>query len=212
MWFWPDVVRYPPDPSRARQLLAGIGLEDRNGDGVLEDARGNEVRIKVLTEGGVETYERELGAVREALTTVGVVLEAESVALPMFQSRTAACDFQAAYHRSPATSMDPAADLDFWLSAGARHVWNPRQRAPGTEWERRIDTLALEQAASADGDRRKDQFVLVQRTLAENLPIIYFAAPRLYYAHTARVGGIVPSIAQPYGLWNGDLLHVVPRE
>ena len=39
VWFWPDVPRYPYDATRARELLRGIGLEDRNGNGTVEEIR-----------------------------------------------------------------------------------------------------------------------------------------------------------------------------
>ena len=39
-------------PARAKALLAGLGLTDRNGDGMLEDAAGQPVRFSILTQGG----------------------------------------------------------------------------------------------------------------------------------------------------------------
>jgi hypothetical protein len=122
--------------------------------------------------------------------------------------RVLACDYDAVYMRTPVSPAEPAVDLEFWLSAGSRHVWNPAQRTPGTDWERRIDTLVLEETASTDIERRRQQFIAIQGALAEQVPILYFAAPRLYVAHAARLRGIVPSVQLPYVLWNGDLLHV----
>ena len=49
----PNVPRYPHDDARARALLKGIGLEDRNGNGVVEDARGTEARFTVITQRGI---------------------------------------------------------------------------------------------------------------------------------------------------------------
>ncbi len=54
------------------------------------------------------------------------------------------------------------------------------------------------------------QFRAVQQILAENLPVLYFAAPRMYYAHSARLGGVVPSVLRPPVLWNADSLSVTP--
>ena len=52
------------------------------------------------------------------------------------------------------------------------------------------------------------QFELVQQIFAENLPVLYFAAPRMYFAHGARLQGVVPSIQPPPVLWNADSLSV----
>ena len=60
-WFWPDITRYPPDQARARALLRSIGLEDRNGNGVVEDPAGTEARFTVTTEQSVRWYAREIG-------------------------------------------------------------------------------------------------------------------------------------------------------
>ena len=38
--------------------------------------------------------------------------------------------------------------------------------------------------------------------------MVYFAAPRLYAAHSARVHGSVPSVTRPHLLWNVDMLSV----
>ena len=105
--------------------------------------------------------------------------------------------------------LDPAVNIDFWLSSGDSHFWNLQQRTPATEWERRIDIIMQEQAASIDPARRQQLFRDVQRIVAENLPVLYFAAPRLYYAHSTRVMGIRPSVLRPPALWNADSLSVI---
>jgi ABC-type transport system substrate-binding protein len=66
----------------------------------------------------------------------------------------------------------------------------------------------LEQAATLDPERRKEQFILVQRIMAEKLPVLYLAAPRIYFAHNPKVGGVIPSVTQPPVLWNADSLFV----
>ena len=113
---------------------------------------------------------------------------------------------------SPAGRRQTSTRRGIWTSGsapGRRTVWNLAQRTPATEWERRIDTLMLEQAATIDAERRRQQFNAVQRILAENLPVLYFAAPRMYYAHTPRVQGVTPSVLRPPVLWNADSLSVV---
>ena len=207
-WFWSDVPRYPHDDGRARALLQGIGLEDRDGNGVVEDARGTEARFTVITQRGIGWYERGLAVLREELGAIGIAVDAAPLELGAMIQRMLACDYDAMYYRPIATDLDPAGNLDFWLSSGSAHFWNLEQRAAATDFERRIDTLMLEQAATVDPERRRQQFNLVQRAFAENLPVIYFAAPRLYFGHSARLRGVVPSIQRPPVLWNADSLSV----
>ena len=209
-WFWPDVPRYPHDDARARALLAGIGLEDRDGNGVVEDARGTEARFTVLTQRGIGGYERGIAVLREELGRIGIVLDIAPLEFGAMIQRMLACDYDAMYYRPVASDLDPAGNMDFWLSAGSAHFWNLEQRAPATDWERRIDTLMLEQAASLDPERRRQQFTAVQRIFAENVPVLYFVAPRMYYAHSVRLRGVVPSVQRPPVLWNADSLSVAP--
>jgi peptide/nickel transport system substrate-binding protein len=207
-WFSPNVLRYPHDDNRARELLKGIGLEDRNGNGVVEDARGTEARFTGITQRGIGWYEKGTAVLRDELAGIGIAVDFEPLELGALIQRLLACDYDAIYYRPLATDLDPAGNLDFWLSSGSAHFWNMSQRSPATEWERRIDTLMIEQAASTDPNRRREQFMLVQRTFAENLPVLYFVAPRMYYAHSTRLRGVVPSVLRPPVLWNADSLSV----
>lgn len=207
-WFSPDVPRYPHNDARARALLQSIGLEDRDGNGVVEDDRGTEARFTVITQRGIAWYERGVSVLREELGGVGIALDIAPLEFGAMIQRMLACDYDAMYYRPVATDLDPAGNMDFWLSSGSAHFWNLAQRAAATEWERRIDTLMFEQAAALDPDRRRQQFDLVQRIFAENLPVLYFAAPRMYYAHSPRLRGVVPSVLRPPVLWNVDSLSV----
>jgi peptide/nickel transport system substrate-binding protein len=82
------------------------------------------------------------------------------------------------------------------------------QKTPATEWERRIDGLMAEQSSTLDPARRRAIFNDVQRVFAENLPVLYFAAPRLYSAYSTRLTGTTPSVLRPPILWNADTLAV----
>ena len=209
-WFWPDVPRYFHNDDRARELLKSIGLEDRDGNGIVEDTGGTEARFTVITQRGIGWYERGTRVLRDEAARIGIALDIAPLKIGALVQRLTACNYDAIYMRPLATDLDPAANMDFWLSAGDAHFWNIGQRSPSTEWERRIDTIMLEQAASLDPERRQQLFHDAQRILAENLPVLYFAAPRMYYAHNPRVRGVRPSVLRPPALWNADSLSVAP--
>jgi peptide/nickel transport system substrate-binding protein len=210
-WFWPDVPRYAHSDTEAQGLLATLNLHDRNdrdGERVVADQNGVEMRFTVLTQRGISWYERGATVLREELARIGIVLDVVPLEVGALIQRLLACDYDAIYFRPLFTDLDPAGNLDFWLSSGSSHFWNIGQKSPATEWERRIDTLMLEQAASLDAERRRQQFNLVQQIFADNLPALYFVAPRLYYAHSTRLRGVVPSVQRPPVLWSADTLSV----
>lgn len=207
-WFSSNLPRYPHDPARARALLSGIGLEDRDGNEVVEDANGTEARFRVLTQRGIPDYERGTAILREYAAQAGVALDIVQVDADALNDRLTTCNYDAIYMRPQMSEIDPARNLEYWLSSGRAHVWNAAQPAPATDWERQIDMLMLEQARTLDPERRRAIFTDVQRILAEHVPVLYFAAPRLFYAHAPRVGGVTPSVLSPPVLWNADSLHV----
>jgi len=209
-WFWPDLPRYPHNDARARELLKSIGLEDRDGNGVVEDATGTEARFTVITQQGLGASDRGTTVLREEAAGVGIALDIAPLEFGTMIQRMLACDYDAIYMRPLFTDLDPAVNSDFWLSSGDGHFWNLQEQTPATEWERRIDIIMQEQAASIDPARRQQLFRDVQRILAENLPVLYFAAPRMYYAHSTRVQGVRPSVLRPPALWNADSLSVTP--
>jgi len=79
---------------------------------------------------------------------------------------------------------------------------------PATEWERQIDAIMQQQASSTDNARRHQLFNQAQRILADNVPVLYLAAPRIYAAFSSRVTNVVPSVLRPPILWNADMLAV----
>jgi peptide/nickel transport system substrate-binding protein len=161
-----------------------------------------------MTQRGNSSYERGVTVLREQAAKIGVALDAAPLEYPTMIERLLACQYEAVYMRPYFSNLDPANNMDFWLSTGSTHFWHMSQKMPATEWETRIDTVMREQAATLDPERRRDLFNDAQRILAENVPVLYFVAPRLYFAHSKRTMGVVPSVMRPPILWNADSLSV----
>jgi peptide/nickel transport system substrate-binding protein len=208
LWFSPNVPRYAHSVDKAKALLKGIGLEDRNNNGIVEDAQGHEAKFTVITQRGIGWYERGTNELKAQLAAVGIALDIAPLDNGALIKRLISSDYEALYYRPLATDLDPASNLDFWLSSGSGHLWNLEEKTPATDWEARIDMLMKEQASTSDQMKRKTTFNDAQRTLAQNVPVLYFVAPRIYYAHNARVHGVVPSVQRPPALWNADAIWV----
>ena len=83
-----------------------------------------------------------------------------------------------------------------------------RQAAPATTWEQQIDQLMTRQTAAADPAERRRIYNEVQKIFAEHLPMIYFAAPRVYLAASSRLVNVQPALTRPQVLWAADTLGV----
>jgi len=211
-WYSPAAPAYPHDPARARQLLAGIGLTDRNADGALEDASGAPVRFTMLMGRDATIRERMASLLQEQFRRIGVGLEVVGLDLRGVMTRWQSNDYDSVFHAFQSSSTDPAMNLDFWLSGGNTHVWNPVQAKPATDWEARIDDLMRQQVAVRDLAERKRLFAEVQRVFGEELPAIFFVAPKVTLALAPRVVNASPALQVPQLLWSADTLAVAgPR-
>lgn len=207
-WFDPAIAPPAHDPAQARRLLGDLGLRDTNGDGLLEIPGGGPARFTLLTQKGNTLRERGAVFLQEELRHVGLDVAVVTLEQPAVIDRLMKGDYEAIYFGPQTTDTDPAANLDFWLSSGAFHLWNPAQEAPATEWERQIDGLMRQQLAARDPAERRRLFGDVQRIFADQAPAIYFVAPRMHVAMSTRVSGARPALLQPPILWNADQLAV----
>jgi len=208
-WYSASAPQYPHDPARARQLLAEAGLVDRDGDGMLEGANGRPARFTIVTQKGNTPRERAAAMVQEHLRQVGIAVEIaafdQGAIFQLWQSG----EYDSIYFGVQASATDPALNPDFWLSGGAYHFWNPAQSRPATEWEARIDDLMRRQSAAPSLSERQALFAEVQRIIGEELPAIYFVAPRVIVAVTPRVGNPTPVLQAPQLLWTAETLSAL---
>ena len=116
--------------------------------------------------------------------------------------------YDAVYIQFSLTNTDPALSSDYWLSSGSQHFWNREQKTPATPWEARIDELYRKQTATTDAAERKRLFDEMQKVFIEHQPMIYFVAPRVFVASSARVGNVAPSVIPPRLLWSPDTVTV----
>ncbi|MEP7117634.1 MAG: ABC transporter substrate-binding protein, partial [Acidobacteriota bacterium] len=209
-WFWPDVPRYRFDPAKARELLAGLGLTNRDTDPWLEDEAGTEARFTMLTYKGNSSLERGAQVLKESLEAVGVAVDVVPLEPSSVVERMLAGNFESIFFYYVSSDTDPAMQRDFWVSSGSAHIWNLSQTTPATAWEGEIDQLMTRQAASLDQAERVKLFRDVQRVFSEHLPALYFAAPRLYLAVSTRVRNTTPAVIRPQLLWSADTLALAP--
>jgi peptide/nickel transport system substrate-binding protein len=207
-WFNPNVPRRGYSLDRAKEILAGLGLTNRDADEWLEDAKGTEAHFSLLAYRGNSSLERGAAILRDELKKIGIKVDVVLLEQGALLDRLFSSNFDAIMFVLNATNLDPAMQPDFWLSSGAAHVWNRLQKIPATDWEKDIDDLMGTVMTSVDPAERKRAFDQVQMIFAENLPMLYFVAPRLYMGVNARVGGLSSSILRPQLLWNIDQMSV----
>ncbi|MSO35472.1 MAG: ABC transporter substrate-binding protein [Acidobacteria bacterium] len=207
-WFSPNVPRYAFSLERAKALLAGLGLANRDADEWLEDDKGTEARFTVLTYRGNSSLERSAAVLRDDLRPLGIAVDVVALEQGALVERMLKGDFESIFFVYSASALDPGMSPDLWLSSGSAHIWNIGQATPATEWEKQIDDLMRQMMSSVDQAERKRLFDQVQNIFAENLPALYFVAPRMYIGVSSRVGSLTPAILRPQLLWAADRITV----
>jgi peptide/nickel transport system substrate-binding protein len=208
-WYVPELPKTEFDRARARTILAGIGLIDRTGDGLVDDAGGRTARFSILTQKGNTAREKTCAIVLEQLRQVGLAVDVVAVDIGSILDHYRARDYDAIYFGAETNAPDPARNLDFWLSSGSFHYWNAEQTTPATAWEAKIDDLMRQQSTTIDQAARRRLFAEAQRVLAAELPTLHFAVPKVTIAIASRVRGALPSVLQPPVLWNAETLSIV---
>jgi peptide/nickel transport system substrate-binding protein len=210
-WYSASAPQWPYDPARAKALLADAGLADTNGDGML-DTNGRPARFSILTQAGNTLRERSASLLQEQLRQVGLAVDIVTLDQGALGQRWMQGAYDSIYFGVQASATDPALNLDLWLSSGTFHFWNPKQPAPATAWEAEIDDLMHRNAVAATLAERQQLFAEVQGILGEQLPAIYFVAPRVTIAVRPRVRNLTPVIQAPQLLWNAERLAVDARQ
>jgi len=73
-----------------------------------------------------------------------------------------------------------------------------------------MDELMLKQASATSLEERKRLFAEVQRIFGEELPALYFVAPKVTLATSLRVHNLQPAPQIPQLLWAADTIAVSP--
>jgi peptide/nickel transport system substrate-binding protein len=208
-WNNPDVPRYAYDPARARALLAEAGLQDRKGDGILEDAQGRAVEFVMHSNTGNAQREKCAAIIVGELRKLGLKVDFQPLEFRALVGKiNGTFDYECVLMGLGGGGLDPASQLNVLKSGEYLHQWFPNQKTPATEWEARIDTLMDAQMRTLDFGERKKYFDEVQMILAEELPMIYTVAPFYFVAVRPDLANVRPSVLTPYRVtWNVEELY-----
>ena len=206
-WFVPP-ERFPYDVAKARAMLDALGLEDRDGDGVREDADGNPIRFDLMT--NVENPMRVaiIGQIRADWAAVGI------------DARTQPVNFQELVSQlmdghdwdvillgwGAGVPPDPLNGKNILLSSGRLHVWRPQQETPADAWEATGDRLINDMDREPDAKKRYELWKLYVAHETSSQPIVYLFSSNAYAATKKRVRNLRPSVLRPQTWWNVDEL------
>ncbi len=210
-WGASDVPKIEYDLEKSRALLREAGFETRGGGDAPElyDAKGNRVEFMLIVQAENEPRVKMATVIQEDLAQLGIRMQVAPIETGELTRRISqSFDYEAALFGTAVSEPDPSSYTNFLRSNSATHQWFPKQTAPTTEWERRVDELVLMQSRERDVERRKAIFRDVQIILAEQMPVVPIVARHVATAANKRIGNYRPSTVVPFSLWNVEELFL----
>ena len=210
LWHSPDLIKFDYNPEEAKRLLAGLGFKDRNGDGVIEDARGNPVRFTLKTNSNNTTRIAMTNFVKEDLAKIGIQAIPGPVDFNTLITNLRA-DFQ--YEAillgvQSGVPPDPSMMSNLWRSSGQLHQWFLTQRKPDTPEEARIDKLMDVIVGAQDLAERQKAYKEIETIANEQSWMIWLPIRVQKLPISNRFGNIQPSVLRHRVLWNSYTIYV----
>lgn len=210
VWYTPEITGADYDPAESRRLLASLGFRDHDGDGVLEDTRGNPVSFTLKTLSASAPLMKGSLLIQEDLAKVGircvpVGVEFGSLAANLlgdFQFDAVLFGFQAG---SPP---DPGMNQSLYKSSGIQHTWNVRQPKPETRAEAEIDSLLALNLSTDDMVVRKRTWSDIEQIMNRECFLIWLPTPRMKVPIRNGFGNVEPSVIPSRILWNAEAIFV----
>lgn len=212
-WANTNVTYYRYDPSRARALLAEIGMRDRNGGGQLTDAAGYPIEITLYANEDNPTRKKAAQLVQEDLKKIGIKLDCKLIDYRLLLTMVGKTfNYECAWMGLGGGVSDPVAEADVLKSNAELHQWFPNQLRPSSDWEARLDVLMDQIGQTLDNATRKKCFDEVQAIWADEVPMIGTATWFAYGAIRSDIGNVRPSAVSPYRMtWNIPELYFTKK-
>lgn len=213
-WYDSTVAGFDTDPEGAKRLLAGLGMKDRNGDGVLEDAAGNEVAFDIATNGDNAWRVDMVNLIRDDLAKVGIRATCTPLDFNTLITRYRN-DFQydvILLGQGSAVPADPGMGQNVWRSSGATHYWRVRSPKPATPEEARVDELMTRIVYTRDDAARRAAWHELMGVVNDQCWLVWLPIMELKLPVRTRFGNVSPSPMPSRILWNSDRIFVKPGQ
>lgn len=197
----PFVTRYEYNIEEAKRILVKAGYKDNDGDGIIEDKKGNPIKFTLITNAD-STVRQSIGAI---ITTDLKKLGMDISFTPMeFNSMvtklTSTHDWDAVLIGLTG-GIEPHGGKNVWTTDGHLHLWNPKPTDIKQQevwkkylpsWETELDEIFDKGASELDEAKRKAIYWRWQEIVAEELPVIYTVNGAALYAVRNRFGNLQP--------------------
>ncbi len=208
-WFNENSKKYPYDRDKALALLREIGIMDRDGDGLLEDAGGRQVKFNMTTNVS-RPYRVNMGTlIKDNLAKIGIDVNFQPMDYNLLVDKfRVSRDFDSAIGSwQSGVPPDPIESKNVILPGSNDYYAFPNQKGFSTDWERRLDELIGKCSKTMDMAERRKYYWQAMEIWSEYLPEIDLVAANYAVAAKNRIGNFKPSSLANYTYWNIEELY-----
>ena len=188
-----EAVKYAYDLNLAKKILHDAGFMDRNGDGIIEDADGNDVKFNLYTNPNSPDRIQIAAIIRHDLMRLGMKVNFLPLEFNSLVSKLNSSFDWDAIILGLTGGIEPHFGKNVWESSGQLHLWYPQQAEPATPWEKRIDEIFNLGVQELDENKRKVLYDEFQRIVSEQLPVIYTVLGSNIFAVRNKFGNLNPT-------------------
>jgi peptide/nickel transport system substrate-binding protein len=207
-WYDSTITGPDFDPAGAKALLDRIGLTDRNGDGIREDASGRPVTFTLIFNSDNKLRASIATLLQDDLAKVGIKVIPSGMDFNSLVTKARhEFDYDACLlGLGSAVPADPGMGANFWKSSGLTHYWSISQPEghPDTEAEARMDALFQRQLATTNLAERKALYREMAQILNDECFVVWLPTQIIKLPVSSRFGNVHPSPMPHRILWNSD--------
>lgn len=192
--FYTDkVVQYPYAPDIARKILAAKGFQDRNNDGILEDAQNRPVEIVFFTNADNILRVTIATLIKKDLEDIGIKVHFLPLDFNNLVTKlTVTYDWEMIMIGFTGV-IDPYFGKNVWSYKGTLHAWNPTKQ-PLAAYEEEIESIFDLSVQTFDVAYRRRLYARWQYLVSDNIPLIYTVLSYSLFAVRDKFGNLYPTV------------------
>lgn len=176
------ILPYRFSHAHAQKLLANAGFEKRS-DGFLYDENGVKVEFDLSIVSSQPVMSDIAQIISDECKKEGITVNVRQTDFQrIVEQLTSTYDWQTLIIGLGGSNIFPTQGSNVWVSSGNLHMWNPLQKTPATDWEKRIDYLYNTAKCIPDIEKARPLWEEYQRIFLEQCPIVYLVSGRTFFS------------------------------
>ena len=195
LWSYPEqsvLNDYKYDEQKAKDLLKEAGWEDKDGDGIVENSKGEKLELSLVCQTDNPVRQKSALIIQENLKAIGVKIDIESMEYSAVMDKVVANHDFDLYMMGNTLSLDPN-PRPMWHSDAISHEAGVIGYNIVAYENEETDKLIEEGNSVIDQAQRKEIYSKFGQILNEDVPEVYLFCQNIERAYNPNLEGYAPS-------------------